>query len=334
LELAGCSHVLQLGEMMGQALARRAIGYDSRAHVIGQFGQLFIAEAAVKQTSLEGKTLQESRLREKTGINVVGIWQRGKFELARPETCLGRTTILVLAGSAEQLQGYNDLFGSYPVIDSPVVIIGGGRVGRAAGRALVEQGLDYRIVEQLPERIRDPNKYVLGNAAELEVLEQAGIMATSIAIVTTHNDDTNIYLTLYCRRLRPDIQIISRATLERNVATLHRAGADFVMSYATMGSNAIMNLLSGSDILMIAEGLNIFRLKTPPDLVGKTIAETSIRRETGCHIIALQYQDRMVINPDPALALPAEAELILVGTVEAEDQFLKEYSIDPDLTLA
>jgi Trk K+ transport system NAD-binding subunit len=211
-----------------------------------------------------------------------------------------------------------------------VVIIGGGRVGRAAGRALVEQGLDYRIVEQLPERIRDPNKYVLGNAAELEVLEQAGIMATSIVIVTTHNDDTNIYLTLYCRRLRPDIQIISRATRERNVATLHRAGADFVLSYASMGANAIMNLLNRNDILMVAEGLNIFRVKTPPDLVGKTIAETSIRQETGCHIIALQFEDGVLINPNPTQELSPEAEMILIGTVEAEDQFLREYSIDQD----
>ena len=44
--------------------------------------------------------------------------------------------------------------------------------------------------------------------------------------VTTNDDATNIYLTIYCRRLRPNMQIISRSTMERNVTTLHRAGAD------------------------------------------------------------------------------------------------------------
>lgn len=325
LELAGSSYVLRLGEMMGQALARRAISYDARAHIIGQFDQLLIAEAAVARTPLVNQTLRASQLREQTGVNVIGIWERGKFAVAGPDTRLGPTTILVLAGSQEQFDAYDKLFGFCEPITKPVVIIGGGRVGRAAGRSLIERGLDYRIVEQLPERIRDPEKYVLGNAAQLEILEQAGLMETPIAIITTHDDDTNIYLTIYCRRLRPDIQIISRATLERNVVTLHRAGADFVMSYASMGANAIMNLLNRSNILMVAEGLNIFGLKIPPTLAGQTIAETSIRRETGCHIVALKQDDRMLINPDPTLTLPAKAEMILIGTVEAEERFLEEY---------
>jgi len=45
LRLAGSSHVLQLGEMMGSALARRIIGADARAHVMGGFGEVLIAEA-------------------------------------------------------------------------------------------------------------------------------------------------------------------------------------------------------------------------------------------------------------------------------------------------
>ena len=55
----------------------------------------------------------------------------------------------------------------------PVLILGGGRVGRATARALKRRGVDYRIVEVSPERIFEPEKYVLGSAAELEVLEEA-----------------------------------------------------------------------------------------------------------------------------------------------------------------
>src|SRR5690606_4672461 len=38
LQLAGCDHVLQLGKMMGEALARRIGGGSSVVHVIGRFG--------------------------------------------------------------------------------------------------------------------------------------------------------------------------------------------------------------------------------------------------------------------------------------------------------
>jgi voltage-gated potassium channel len=325
LELAGSTHVLQLGEMMGQSLARRTIGGDARAHVIGRFEQLLIAEATAAGTPLVGKNLAESNLREISGLNVIGVWERGRFESAGPTTRITANTVLVLAGSYEQFRAYNELFCIYHVATAPVVIIGGGRVGRTTGRALEKRQMDYRIVEERPERIRNPEKYVHGNAAELETLERAGIREAPAVIITTHSDDINIYLTIYCRRLRPDIQIISRATLERNVSTLHRAGADFVMSYSSMGANAIFNLLKRSDILMVAEGLNIFRVKVPAQLAGKTISQTMVRELTGCSIIAIKTDAEFQVNPPPSALLESDAEMVLIGTVEDETRFLVRY---------
>jgi len=326
LQLAGADHVLQLGEMMGQTLARRLSSGNATAHIIGRFGELLIAESTVRNTPLVGKTLRESTLREQVGISILGAWTRGKFETAEPDMMIDAGDVLVMAGSAEQITRFNQLFCAEEPSDVPVVIIGGGRVGRATGDALAAQGLDYRIIELLPDRVRDPAKYVIGDAAELSVLEQARIHETPAILITTHDDDTNIYLTIYCRRLRPNTQIISRARLERNVATLHRAGADFVMSYASMGANAMFNLLNRSNILMVAEGLDVFEVEVPADLVGKTIAASEIRHKTGCTVVALRSADSLQINPDPHQPLPAHGKLILIGTVASEQQFFKRYS--------
>lgn len=326
LELAGCNHVLQLGEMMGQALVRRVIGGDARAHTIGRINGLVIAEATARNSPLVGQTLAESRLRDRVGVTVLGVWERGQFQLARPTTRIEPGTVLVLAGSEQQMEQYNHLLCTEPPSQEPVVIIGGGRVGRAAGRALAARGMDYRIVELLPERVRDPAKYVLGDAADLEVLVAAGIRTTPAVLVTTHDDDTNIYLTIYCRRLRRDVQIISRARLERNVATLHRAGADFVLSYASMGASTIMNLLNRDSILMVTEGLDVFEIETPESLVGKSIAETKIRQLTDCTVVALEQDGVMTINPDPHLPLPAHAQMVLIGTVASENCFLRRFT--------
>lgn len=325
LELAGADHVLQLGQIMGQALARRVSGGDALAHVIGRFEDLVIAEATVRNTPLAGKPLRHSNLREQIGITVLGVWERGKFEVADPDTYIDTGTVLVLAGSEAQVEHYNKLYSPAEPLQNPVIILGGGRVGRTAGKLLHERGLDYRIVESRPERIRDPEKYIQGDAADLSVLEAAGIWNTPAVLITTHDDDTNIYLTIYCRRLRPDAQIISRAKLERNIATLHRAGADFVLSYASMGSNAIISLLKRSKILMVAEGLDVFKVEVPPMLVGRTLAATAIRNETGCTVIALKQGEKTTINPDPYKPLPAGAEMILIGTVEAERRFFRRY---------
>jgi voltage-gated potassium channel len=54
LELAGCDHVLQLGEMLGTAVARRVLAPDGRTRVIGEFGELLVAEA-LTPAALAGK---------------------------------------------------------------------------------------------------------------------------------------------------------------------------------------------------------------------------------------------------------------------------------------
>ena len=59
--------------MLGESLARRVLGTTTKANVIGRIESLLIAEAPAMRTPLVGKTLQQSKLRETLGINVVGI---------------------------------------------------------------------------------------------------------------------------------------------------------------------------------------------------------------------------------------------------------------------
>lgn len=326
LELAGCNHVLRLAEMLGQSLARRVLGRDARSHVIGRFGELLIAEAAAADTPLVGRRVRDLRLPAGVNVSVVGVWERGRFAVPGPDTEIRPGTVLVLAGSRAQLDAYDAAFAIYRSSPAPVVIIGGGRVGRATGRALRAESIDYRIVERLPERIRDPEKYILGDAAELEVLHRAGIQKAPSVVITTHDDDMNVYLTIYCRRLRPDIQVLGRVTLERNVSTLQRAGADFVLSYASMGAHAIFNVLKRSDaLLLLAEGVSVFRVPVPAAMQGRTIAACEVRTETGCRIVAVARGEQLEVNPDPNRPLAAGADLIVIGDAAAEARFLDRF---------
>jgi voltage-gated potassium channel len=328
LQLAGSSHVLQLTEMLGRSLARRAVAGDVRANVIGQFGDLLIAEAPVSGTPIVGRSLGDGWLRDATGLTVVGLWERGQFTVPNRDRALDASTVLVLAGSAEQLDRFGELTAIYNLPDAPVLILGGGRVGRAASRALLERGIDYRIIEKDPSRVKDPDRTIIGSAADLMCLESAGIRNSPTTIVTTSDDATNIYLTIYCRKLRPDMQVISRSNLEKNVSTLHRAGADFVMSYASMGANAVFNLLEQDDVVMVAEGLDVFRCPVPRALVGRTLRESDVRGKTGCSVVAVEVGGKTIVNPDPDTPLPdgSEAELIVIGNTEGERRFLEQYA--------
>jgi voltage-gated potassium channel len=325
LELAGATSVLLLGETMGQSLARCTVGGDAVTHVVGNVDELLIAEANTARTPLVGKTLRENRLAD-LGVNVIGIWERGTFVHAHPDTVVGPNTILVLVGSAAQLENYDEHFAIYNVSTDPVLVLGGGRIGRAAAHALAERGFDWRIVEQRPERASDPARTIIGNAADLSVLESAGIRKAPAVIITTHDDNTNLYLTILCRQLRPDIQIITRSTLDRNVGTQHRAGADFVLSYASIGAGAMFNLLKKSRVVTVAEGLEVFRVPVPAALAGVPIAQSGVREKTGCTIVAVRGDNGMEINPPAQAVLLPDHEMVLVGDAASRAAFFETYT--------
>ncbi|WP_240193596.1 potassium channel family protein [Desulfobulbus alkaliphilus] len=325
LHLAGCSHVFQFMKILGQSLARRTLGARTRSNIVGRFEELVIAEAPAMRTPLVGKTIREIQLRQATGITVVGLWDRGRFSLPTAETRIESSSVLVLAGSEKQLAAYDAYAGESDSTEAPVLILGGGRVGRAAARTLREQGIAYRIVEKNRRLGDEAGNYIIGSAADLNTLAKAGIYEAPSVFITTHSDEVNIYLTIYCRRLRPDIQIISRATMDRNISVLHAAGADLVMSHASMAANIIINVLTPGKILMLTEGLNIFRSQVHPHLAGKSLIASDIRETTGCSVIALFRGGHLIINPEPTIILDPKDKMILIGTAEAEKSFMARY---------
>lgn len=325
LKIAGCEEVLLLGEMLGTSMARRVFGRDRRSHTIGHIGQLVIAEASAADTSLVGKAVRDSGLRARFNLNIAGIWSRGHFILARPETMITPDSVLLLTGTREQLDAYDAAYATTSEKPASAVILGGGRVGVAAAAALAQRGIEYRIVDKRPGRSLDPARTVVGDAADLDALNEAGIKTTDSVLVTTHSDAVNIYLTLYCRRLRPDALILSRATLERNATTLHRVGADYVFSSTSMAASRILNMLGKRRRLFLAEGLDVFTTPVPRALVGKSLAESHIRQDTGCNVLAILSGGQATGHLDVTTPLPAVGELILIGDRESEDRFFRRY---------
>jgi len=324
LELAGADHVLRNPKQMGSFLARRISCTDTRAHVMGAFDEVLIAEATIHGTPLVGTALRDTNLREELGVNVVGIWERGQFELPSPDSMLSNHTVLLLAGTESHLSAYDEKFRAFETNNSPVIIIGAGRVGRATARTLEEMTVPYRVIETDEVKAGKVKNSILGDASDRAVLDRAGINKTPAIVITSHNDETNVYLTIYCRKLRPDAQIISRAFRHRNVEPLHRAGADFVVSQDHMGANTIFNLLDRAEILMVTEGLDVFSQQTPKSLVGVKVKDGHIREKTNCGIVAIKSDSGPIITPSPDDIFPEDGEIILIGD-EMGEQAFEEY---------
>ena len=333
LELAGADHVLELGQLLGREMASRVLGSTGRVHAIGTIGDTIIAEAAARGTELVGKLLGEAVEMQRSRARILAVLRKGRLRAMTPDLRITDGTVLVLAGTAEDLAQYDEQFQSREVSEEPVVILGGGRVGRAASRALSDEGVPNTIVELEPGRVE--NSYsvlegtasyavVHGDAADQRILRRAGLEHASAVLVTPRDDDLNVYLTLFCRRLRPGLQVVSRATYERNVATLYRTGADGVLSYATIGATELWNHAGFSHRVLLAEGNELFLAPCPASLVRRSLRDDEVHRRTGCHIVAVLEQDG-TLGYDTESIPTSGGRLLLLGDRHAERRFRETY---------
>ncbi|GEM_PF-5771390 len=204
LELSGATHVLPLKRWLGEQLASRVQAQQVGVQPLGEYGDLKIAEMPVRGTSLSGKTIRETKLRQETGVHIIGVWERGPLEPPSPDHKLTDASVPVVMGTQAQLRTLHDRFAPGEPEDNPVVVIGGGTVGQAAIRALDRQGIPVNLVELQPERcelLRDVCENVYqGDASNYAILQKAGISEASAVLLTTNEDAINVYLASYCRK--------------------------------------------------------------------------------------------------------------------------------------
>jgi voltage-gated potassium channel len=332
LELSGCTQVLPLKQWLGEYLANRTDTGRSEAHVIGHFKGLSIAEFALRSTPLAGKAVRETRLRETTGLNVVGVWERGRLLPAFPGTALTEDSVVVVAGTSDQVKALETRLQDRHEAAHPVLILGCGKVGRAAATALHAKGTPVYAMDREASRVEllrgTADRIYVGDASDRDDLMAAGLEEASTALLTTNDDATNIYLAVYCRRLRPDLRIVSRINHRRNLEAIHRAGADFVLSYDELGVDAVMSIVHGQELVILGEGIDLFSVPLPRSLENRTLADTGIGSRTGLSVVAVEHKGDLVNVLSSSMVLRPGSELIMLGSLAQRRAFAAAY--DPE----
>ena len=329
LELAGATHVVPLKRLLGEHLASRVDAVHPQCHVVGSFKDLRIAEFPIHKTPFVGKAIRDTRLRETVGVNVVAVWARGRLLPAHPDLVLSDSTVAVVVGTAEQILELDTFLVIYDSNENPVLVLGGGKVGTAAAAALRRRGVAVHLVEKNPGVARRctaaADQVVVGDAADRAVLEEAGLAAAPSVIITTHDDAINIYLTVYCRRLNPELRIVSRVEHERNIEAMHRAGADFALSYASLGIESVFALVRGRELVFLGEGVEFFVVDVPRSLAGRTLAEAQLGSRSGLNVIGVEHGDGAIGTIGPHTPLPADGKILTLGSVEQGERFRELY---------
>lgn len=326
---AGVDRVLSPRRLLGRSLASQVSAAIPTAIEEGvAIGEEFeLIELSVDADSeFANQTFGEASLRERFGINVIGIWFDGVFEtpVDAAQTLVPDTRLLV-AGESTRVAELRAATESTVREFGPqnVLLAGDGDTGQAAAAALADSGVQRTVLDIEPGDDVD----VVGDARDPDALEAAGIDDADALILTVAEDTTAIFTTLIARELNPNCRILVRATEQDDVTKLYRAGADYVQSLAAV-SGRMLAATAFEDEEVVAYGTQVDIVRLPADgLAGTTLAAENVRSETGCTVIAVLRDGETVTEFDPEqFTFRASDEVIIAGTNEAITRFENRYS--------
>ncbi|ADJ14685.1 NAD-binding protein [Halalkalicoccus jeotgali] len=135
-------------------------------------------------------------------------------------------------------------------LDDHVLVLGYGELTEPILQELESRAPFVVVTEhdERADRLGERDLLVLrGDPSDEETIERAGLDRARAVVVATDTDAEDALTVLTVRQLRPDVRIVSAATDRENVPKLRRAGADAVISPATIGGRLMVQSALGRD---------------------------------------------------------------------------------------
>jgi monovalent cation:H+ antiporter-2, CPA2 family len=237
-----------------------------------------------------------------------------------------------------------------------VVVAGYGRVGRTLVRMLYFQGYSLLVIDNNEAAFASLREqgipYLFGDAASEAVLERANLpQAKSMAITLPDPMATRLTVNR-ALSLVPDLDITVRAHVNEEIESLYQLGANEVVqpefeAALEMGAHMLIKLgdkpqevqqvvqryrnghyrdilparsdywgVADLDTVISGLGNKWYPLSDRCPIVGHTLAESNIRRNTGATVMAVERDRKIHRYPTGDMCLMASDRLLVVGSQE------------------
>jgi trk system potassium uptake protein len=207
-----------------------------------------------------------------------------------------------------------------------VIVVGGGKVGTYLGVKLASEGHWVRVIEDHAmeeERLRrelPAEAVIIGDGADPEVLETAGIREANVVAATTGDDETNLVVTNLARFEFEVPRVIARVSNPKN-AWMFTAemGVDVALNQADLMSNLIREEMSLGDmmtLLSLRKGqFSVVEEKVHPQsrAAGRAIADLGLARDVA--LVAVLRRGELLV-PRPDLMLESSDEVIALARAQ------------------
>lgn len=222
------------------------------------------------------------------------------------------------------------------------IVCGLGDTGRHAIDELQKTGSPYVVIESHEESIRrllehegghyKDMLYIVGDATDEEMLEQAGVGLAAGLLTTIAHDKENLVITVLARQKNPGIRIVARCTDLKFAERMQKAGADSVVSPNRIGGMRLASEILRPHVvgfldLMLKEQSRTLRIEEivlPQDSpwVGRQLGELDLRKNYNLLPMALKNAGSAAengqnfwVNPPDDVSLKPAVVIIVMGDV-------------------
>jgi voltage-gated potassium channel len=310
-----------------------AVGF----HVIGggdwAWGDCFYFTLITLSTVGYGETLEGMHDHGYARMWTVGLIVLGSGTLLYFVSTL---TAFIVEGDIRDAFRRNRMRQAIEKLEGHHIVCGSGTTGIHVIEEFIQCHVPFVVVDrsrhrlqELQERFDKPDRrllYVVGDATDDHVLEEAGIARCRGIVAALSEDKDNLFVTVTASSLNPRARIIAKCVDVSAKPKLLRAGARAVVSPTQIGglrlaSEAIRPTVVEFLDLMLRDpnqNLRIEEVTIPKDssLVGAPIRDTNIRQKTKGLVIAVRFVDgRFAYNPEPSLVLETDSTLVVLAEV-------------------
>ena len=322
MQLAGVTAAFTPNHVLAAAIAVRASAkIGPRVAGVESLGPLLeVAELRIHGGSpLANSTLAAAGIRTRTGAHIVGQWLDDELHSPPPaDHELEPGTILVAAGNPDSIRELSELARSITQ-EGPIVVVGFGDVGQNLRTFLKDCGEEVRVIA--PEE--HPDVDVVGEVLDQRTLERADATNARVVILALESDSATALAAATVRDHAPDVPVIAGVSMVENVERIQQAGADFALSVSQVSGQILAHHILGETVLHQPR-IKLVKL-APGRLAGQNPLTAGIRERTGCTVVAVERDDRMLMDFDPAFTLLEDDALYVCGTTNGFGRYHEQF---------
>lgn len=215
------------------------------------------------------------------------------------------------------------------------IICGYGRIGRVLAHYLTERYLNVVVIEKDTTRQdamdEDGVLYLIGEAADENLLIKAGIKEAKGLITAVATDADNVFLTLIAKQLNSDLFIVARAIQNTAKRTLQAAGAAKVISPYDLGARRMAHAILRPTVIKFLElaftdentdiQVEEIQVRSTSRLLNVELKNSGIRQQLDLIILTIKKADgSMIFNPKADTRIEVDDTLVVVGRAKSVNQ--------------